>query len=72
MPVIDMDSMVKRTRFCYSKDYLTQLICSLAKPAAMEKNDVISRQNAYSFVIIDDIIILNLHVRWTHSVCTVL
>ena len=37
MPVIGVESMVKRAGLCYTRDYLTAGICSLIKPAAMEK-----------------------------------
>ena len=37
MSVIDMESTVTRTRLRYTRYYLTPSICSLIKPAAMEK-----------------------------------
>ena len=51
VPVIDKN-MVTRTGLRYTRDYLTPGICSLFKPAALEKNDVISHQNPHSHVII--------------------
>ena len=36
-PVIGTVSMVTRVRLRYARDYLTELICSLIKPAAVEK-----------------------------------
>ena len=37
MPVIGGESMMTRAGFRYTHDYLTPGICTLIKPAAMEK-----------------------------------
>ena len=37
MPVIGVESMVTRAGLRYTRDYLAPGICSLIKPAAMEK-----------------------------------
>ena len=37
VPVIGVESMVTRAGLRYTRDYLTTVICSLIKPAAMEK-----------------------------------
>ena len=51
VPVFGIESMVTRDGLRYTWDNLTPVICSLIKPAAMEKN-AISRQNPHGHVII--------------------
>ena len=45
-------SMVTHTRLRYTRDYLTPGICSLIKPAAIEKIDATSCQSPHSHVMI--------------------
>ena len=37
VPVIGMEGMMSRTRFRYTRDYLTPSICRLVKPVIMDK-----------------------------------
>ena len=62
VPVIGVVSMVTRAGFRYTRDYLTPDLCSLIKPAAMDKIDVISRQNPHSHVTKEG-------KRWFNQAC---